>query len=81
MTEQVRDGKSPDTAFLVTDSSGEFTSSIANFIEQRYGGKDGDFFILSETTMVSKDHDNKKFKVLYVEDCNNVKHTVYFEIG
>lgn len=79
MTEN-RDGKSPETAFIIEDSSGEFTASIGNFVDRMFGGNDSSYFILSETTMEKKEVD-KRYKVLYVEDSVGDKHTLFFEIG
>ena len=74
------DGKTPETAFVITDSSGEMTASIANFIDKLYGGGDGSYFILSETTLENK-QDKNRYKVIYLEDKDNNKQTVYFRIG
>lgn len=78
--ETQRDGRSPETAIIIKDSSGEMTASIGGIIAQMFGGKDGAYFIHSETTLEKK-KTGRRYKVLYVEDCNGVKHTVYFEIG
>jgi len=75
-----RDGRSPETAFIVHHSSGEFTASMGTFIEKLFGGEDGSYFLLSETTLDRKET-GKRYKVFYIEDCDNKKHTVFFEIG
>jgi hypothetical protein len=80
MSNVTQDGKSPETAYEVFDSSGEMTSGISSIVERDYGGEDGDFFILSETTMENKD-DGNRYKVLYVKDFRNNNHTVYFKIA
>ena len=77
---QMRNGMTPETAFIIEDSSGEFTSSIGELVEKMFGGNDGDYFVHSETTQETPDK-SKRYKVLFVEDCNGKKHTVYFEIG
>lgn len=76
----MRDGKTPETAFIIRDSSGEMTSSIGNLIDNMYGGGDGSYFIISETTMQDK-KTQKRYKVLFIEDKDNNKRSVYFEIG
>ena len=76
--ETQRDGKNPETAFLITDSSGEFSPEIISVLNNLFGTKDGNYFIHSETTLNQK---NKKYKVLYVEDAKKLKHTIYFELG
>lgn len=75
-----RDGKSPETAWVIKDSSGEMTVSIGNMVERLFGGDDGSYFILSETTLENKET-NRRYKVLYVSDYKDVKHKVFFEIG
>jgi hypothetical protein len=75
-----RDGRSPETAIIISDSSGEMTVSIASMIERMFGGDDGSYFILSETTLEKRENGHR-YKVLYVSDHNNVNHKVFFEIG
>jgi len=77
--ENTKDGKTMETAFIITDSSGEMTSSIANLIDRLFGGNDGSYFIFSETTTINRDT-KKKYKVLYVEDSTGGKQNVFFEI-
>ena len=78
--ETERNGRSPETAYIITDSSGEMTASIGEFVENMFGGKDGSYFVHSETTLENRGKD-KRYKVLYVEDGNGKKHTIYFEIN
>jgi|TARA_R110002126_G_scaffold34235_3_gene106217 hypothetical protein len=78
--ENIKDGRTLETAFIITDSSGEMTVGIATMIEQMFGGDDGSYFILSETTL-EKRETGRRYKVLYVSDHNNVNHKVFFEIG
>ena len=73
------DGKTPETAFIIEDSSGEMTSSIGELIENMFGGTDGCYFVHSETTMEQKKTGNR-YKVLFVEDSQGLKHSVYFQI-
>lgn len=77
---EIRNGLSLETAFIAEDSSGEMTSSMAKVIDHHFGGNDGDFFIMSETTMENKE-DGNKYKVLFIEDKNKQKFKVYFKIG
>tara|TARA_R110000823_G_scaffold272041_2_gene391396 strand:- start:2445 stop:2684 length:240 start_codon:yes stop_codon:yes gene_type:complete len=78
--EHNRDGRTPETAFIITDSSGEMTESITTMIGKLFGGDDGSYFILSETTLERRDNEHK-YKVLYLTDHLDVNHTVFFEIG
>jgi len=75
-----RDGRTPETAFIIEDSSGEMTVTIGQKIERLFGGRDGDYFVYSETTQEIKET-GKRYKVLCVEDSVGGKHLVYFEIG
>ncbi len=76
----MQNGKTVDTAYIIYDSSGEMTSSIAEFIDKKFGRGDGDYFIHSETTLEPKDRSGR-YKVLFVEDYENKRHKVYFKIG
>jgi len=73
-----RDGKSPETAFIVR-STGEYTPEMRVIVNRVYGGNDDSYFVHSETTM---EHNklNKRYKVLFIEDMHGIKHSVYFEI-
>lgn len=76
---ELRDGRSPETAFIIEDSSGEMTASIGEMLDEMFGGSDGNYFVHSETTLERKD-DEHRYKVLFIEDSNNERRTVYFEI-
>ena len=73
-------GRSPETAYVVNDSNGEITASTGQILSHLLGGNDGDYFVLSETTLDKRDV-NKRYKVLFVEDANNEKHTIFLEVG
>ena len=70
--ETQRNGRSPETAFIIQDSSGEMTASIGEFVENMFGGEDGSYFIHSETTLENRGKD-KRYKVLYVEEPSKEK--------
>jgi len=74
-----RDGKSPETAFVVR-STGEYTPEMRAIVNRVYGGNDDSYFVLSETTLEHR-KGGKRYKVLFLEDKDSIKHTVYFEIG
>jgi len=75
-----KDGKTLNTAYIITDSNGEITKSIIEIIETRFGGKDGSYFIHNETTQENT-NTRKRYKVFFIEDCKEQYHTIYFEIG
>ena len=77
---KIQDGKTPETAFVIEDSSGEMTSSIGELIEKIYGGEDGSYFIKSESTVEPSDK-HGRYKILFVEDSVGENHKVYLRIG
>ena len=77
--ERIQDGTSPETAFIIQDSHGEYTPSMRAIIENLYGHEDNSYFIHGESTLESKEH-NKRYKVLFLEDSKGIKRNVYFEV-
>ena len=51
---------------------------INEYIDQMFGGTDGDYFVMSN--QLRKDINGKQFKILLVEDRDQIKHSVYFEL-
>lgn len=54
--------------------------AIYKIIENRFGGVDGDYFILNEST-VTNANNSKKFRVLLIEDKDEVRHQIFFDIS
>jgi hypothetical protein len=71
-----QDGMTPETAFVINDSTGEFTLTIGSHLDRLFGSS---YFVHSETTLDNKKN-NKRYKVLYVEDDKGHKHSIFFEI-
>ena len=53
-------------------------SMISNHLDEMFGSKNGDYFILNAQTR--SDFRGKKFRILLVEDKEMDKHQLYFEI-
>lgn len=52
---------------------------LVNFeINKIFGSLNGDFFILNETNR--KDMKGRTFKIIYVEDKDEDRHTLYFQL-
>ena len=75
-----KDGRSIETAIKVEDCGSETNHRINTLIEEIIGG-DGDYFILSETT-VENPEKTKRYKVMFVEDnIKNEKYSLFFDIS
>lgn len=61
------------TAYIINKNDKEIT----NFLNTIFGDKDYDYFIQSETRITKN---KKTYKILMVEDKNNFKYTLWFDI-
>ena len=70
-----------DTAIKIPATIGESHKSdkiIEQYIEQMFGGLNGDYFIMN--TQIRTDIKGRTFKILLVEDKDEEKHTLYFQL-
>ena len=51
---------------------------VNEYIEKLFGGTDGDYFTMN--SVVRRDMSGREFKIVLVEDRDQVKHQVYFEL-
>jgi len=46
-------------------------------LEEMFGKNDGEYFVIN--SMLRTDNERQIFRVMYIEDKDNVKHTIYFK--
>ena len=51
--------------------------TFQNILDAVFGPNDGDYFIINEVGVIL---DKKEYKVFYIEDKDNEKHSVFFKI-
>ena len=52
--------------------------TINEYIDQIFGGTDGDYFVMN--SMKRRNMQGTEFKIVLVEDRDQIKHQVYFEL-
>jgi len=57
----------------------DVSMTIHRVIGEHMGGRDGDYFIMSEASTDNK-KTKTKYKIVLVEDIKGKRHTFYFEI-
>lgn len=75
--QQIQDGKSINTAFILNSEEGDAAHQIRNILDKIYGKRDGSYFIISETPIENPER-TAKYKVVYVEDNKGEKNSFVF---
>jgi len=76
---ETQNGLTPQTAFVIEDSSGAMSPSIFRILNNMFGGIDGSYFVHNESTLTKRGN-SVKYKILYIEDGNGDRHTLYFNL-
>jgi len=72
-------GLSKETAIVIEGTEGPGGRIIYDYLAKIFGAYDGDYFVLSETTLEDKNN-HKRYRVLYVEGGDGKRYTYYFDI-
>lgn len=54
-----------------------FDQIVAHYLDELFGFRDGDYFI--HTAQERTDNTGRRFRILFVEDKETIKHQVFFE--
>ncbi len=71
-------GLNKNTAFVIHKNVNELHNILGHF----FGNKQGDYFILNETTNTTyRDNIRKRYKTILVEDKNNFRYVLWFDLS
>jgi hypothetical protein len=72
-------GNSAQEAIKIESDVSQLAMKINKILAKRFGGGDGDFFIHSEQ-VIEDNNNNKRYKMYHIEDSNNKRQNVWFEL-